>query len=372
MIDAQGGTRPPSAPRSVTPGPCCPSTVTHGLGHQVSQRRGEFAEPSSGSAAAPHAFRRFADFARERHGRRVHKITVDAGFDCPNRDGRLAFGGCSFCDNETFAPQARARGRGAQAPIAEQVREGLAKLRRRDPSALAYVYFQAYTNTYAPVPVLRERYLEALEADDSGALVVLDIGTRPDCVGDEVLDLLADLAPRTTVWLELGLQTAHDATQARLNRWHTLEDFHSAMLRSTGRGLLRCAHIILGLPGETREDMQETAHQVARSAPEGVKIHQLYIPVRSALAAPFRAGELALLTRDEFVELAADAVERLPPSTAIMRLGAELAGPRVLGPHWPGGRGGLPEQLDAILARRGTRQGSRYAQHEMAGTAGRS
>src|ERR671923_2972255 len=210
--------------------------------------------PSHPSVAAGPRYVRFADHLRRTFGCRVHKVCIDAGFTCPNRDGTVAVGGCIYCNNASFSPGNR------RLSVTAQLEQGKHFLRQRYGAQKFIAYFQAYTNTYGDVQVLQSLYDEALACED---IVGLAIGTRPDCVPDAVLDLLADYATRTYLWLELGLESGHDRTLVQLNRGHTVAAFHDAVQRAQQRHLQLCAHVILGLPGESSAAMHATVQHLA-------------------------------------------------------------------------------------------------------------
>jgi uncharacterized protein len=310
----------------------------------------------SGMAEA-RPWRTFSAYLRERFGCRVRKITVDGGFTCPNRDGTRGSGGCIYCNNEAFSPAVSGLGTGRPAaplPIRAQVEAAIARGGRRTPAKFM-VYFQAFTNTYAPVARLRERYDEALVHPD---IVALAIGTRPDCIDDAVLDLLSSYAPRHEVWLELGLQTIHDETLARINRGHTARAFLDAVNRARARPLKICVHVILGLPGETREHNRATADALARLPYHGLKIHPLAVVKGTILAEKYARGEVALLSEEAFVERAADFLERTPPDAVVQRLTADTLSSLLVAPAWCANKQRLLDRIAGELERRGTRQGS--------------
>src|SRR5215471_7691045 len=216
-------------------------------------------------------------FLRERFGAKVYRVTIDAGFTCPNVDGTVAVGGCVYCDNRSFSPNRRL----PRATVREQVQRGVAILQKRYGAERFIAYFQAATNTYAPVSKLRRLYDEALTHSD---VVGLAIGTRPDCVPDPVLELIQEFARDRYVCLELGLQTVHDRSLDWMNRGHHMDAFYDAVTRCQGRGLDLCAHVILGLPGESHEDMMETARVLACLPVQAVKIHNLHVVKDTPLA----------------------------------------------------------------------------------------
>jgi uncharacterized protein len=210
----------------------------------------------------------FKSFLVNRFGCRVHKLQIDAGFTCPNRDGKVAWGGCAYCDGRG----SNLRQQGPLPSVAEQISSGKALYRNLRGAAKFIAYFQTFTNTYAPAGKLRELYGEALAQQD---IVGLSIGTRPDCIDDEILSMLEGYAKRSHVWIEYGLQSIHDRTLQRMNRGHDAATFIEAVRKTAGRGLFICTHIIVGLPGETREQMLETARTVATLPIDGIKIHSL-------------------------------------------------------------------------------------------------
>ncbi len=281
---------------------------------------------------------------------KVAKIPLDAGFTCPNVDGSLAFGGCTYCDNKSFSPNARVE----RSTIAEQIRRGIERYR---PKGFEHfiAYFQASSNTYAPVPRLKELYDEALSFPE---VVGLSIGTRPDCVPDPVLDLVQSYTSRVRVWLEMGAQTMSDEANRRTNRVHTWGDFADALRRSSGRGFELVAHTILGLPGDTPDGMRETAVELGRLGIDSVKVHHLYVCPGTVIEDQYGRGEVRVMELDEYVGLACDFLERLPERVSIQRLVGELDGPYVLAPLWGCTKSEVLSRLEAEFVRRGTRQGS--------------
>lgn len=281
---------------------------------------------------------------------KVAKIPLDAGFTCPNVDGTLAFGGCTYCDNKSFSPNTR----GERASIGEQIRRGMDRYRRKGFERFI-AYFQASSNTYAAVPRLKELYDEALSFPE---VVGLSIGTRPDCVPDPVLDLVQSYTTRVRVWLEMGAQTMSDEANRRTNRVHTWGDFVDAVRRASGRGFELVAHTILGLPGDTPDGMRETALELGRMGIDSVKVHHLYVCPGTAMEEQYRRGEVSVLTLEEYVGLTCDVLERLPERVSLQRMVGELDGPYVVAPLWGRTKSEILALMDAELARRGTRQGS--------------
>lgn len=294
----------------------------------------------------------FSDALKRRFGGRVHKISVDAGFGCPNRtDGRQG-GGCIFCDPGGSGAVGIDRRKG----VAEQIEAGKEVMTRKYRAQHFLAYFQAFSNTAAPVDQLRALYTEALAVP---GVVGLCVGTRPDCVPDPVLDLLQELAREHYLWLELGLQSLHDPTLQRIRRGHDVACFVNAVRRAHGRGLPVCAHVILGLPGETRAMMLETVDGLARLGVEGIKLHLLHVLEGTELAEDYRRGDVPVMTQDDYVEMVADVLERLPAQMLIHRLTGDGPRERLLAPLWSLKKWEVLNAIDAAMARRGTRQGDR-------------
>lgn len=290
-------------------------------------------------------------FFKERFGCRVFKLPVNAGFSCPNRDGSIGTEGCIFCWNPSFSPVAEVGGRA----LHEQIEEG--KSRFRDDRKRKYlVYFQPYTNTYAPLPVLARLYLEALQEPD---VIGICVATRPDCLPVEVVELLDEIASRYHVWLELGLQSCHDRTLELINRGHRVRDFVDAVSRCRDRGFFICAHVILGLPGESREDMLATADFLSSQPVDGVKIHHLQVIDGTRLASMYRQGLVPVFTIASYVRLVCDFLERLRPDMVIHRLlGDTLEHEHLLAPVWKAGKAEILGMIEHELARRESSQGS--------------
>jgi len=287
-------------------------------------------------------------------GCRVQKITVDAGLSCPNRDGTIATGGCIYCNPRGSGTGAHARG----LSITEQLEAGKAAMARRYHARKFIAYFQAFSNTYAPVSNLRALYDEALAVDD---VVGLSIGTRPDCVSEPILALLQEYARRHLVWVEYGLQSARDATLAEINRGHDAACFLNAVAATRARGLPVCAHIILGLPNETRADMQFTAATLAAAEVDGVKIHNLYVVRGTPLEAQFAAGRYRCLEREEYADLVVDVLERLPARVVIQRLTGDPHPDELTAPDWCRDKRATLAAIRTALECRDSWQGKRCA-----------
>ncbi|HEY1065712.1 MAG TPA: TIGR01212 family radical SAM protein [Pirellulales bacterium] len=289
-------------------------------------------------------------FLRRKYGQRVQRVSLDAGMTCPNVDGTVARGGCVFCDNRSFSPSRRV----PRAAVIAQLDEGIRRLKLRYKVDRFLAYFQPATNTYAPVERLRGLYEAALEHEK---VVGLAIGTRPDCVPDDVLELLQELAGRTYLSVEYGLQTIHDRSLDWMNRGHHADAFYDAMNRSRGRGFEIGVHLILGLPGETRDDVLASAEAAAKAGMHAVKIHNLYAVRRTPLADWVEAGTVKLMERDEYISLVVDVIERLPPTCIVERISGEAPPKYLIGPEWCLDKVGIKAALDAEFERRDTYQG---------------
>ncbi len=295
----------------------------------------------------------FSQHLKKRFGVRVHKISIDAGFGCPNRNGGRSGAGCLFCDPGGSG----AVGIERQLSVAEQIEQGKEVMSRKYKAGQFMAYFQPFSNTLAPVSQLRALYDEALAVDD---VVGLAVGTRPDCLPPDVLDLLDEYSRRTYFWLELGLQSRHDRTLDWLQRGHNFATFAKAFQEAKSRGLRVCVHVILGLPGENRDDMLETADVLADLQVDGVKLHLLHVLRNTPLGDLYTENKVKLLAMDEYVELVVDVVERLHPETLIHRLTGDGPRDQLLAPLWSLNKWEVLNAIDAEFARRGSRQGDHY------------
>lgn len=300
----------------------------------------------------PNRYNDLNSYLRGLFGCRVQKITVDAGLSCPNRDGAVATGGCIYCNSQGSGTGAHGRG----LSIAAQLEAGKAAMARRYRAEKFIAYFQSFSNTYAPVERLRALYEEALDVE---GVVGLFIGTRPDCVPEPVLDLLQEMARRCLVWVEYGLQSARDATLAVINRGHDAACFLRALAATRRRGIQVCAHIILGLPGETAADARFTAQTLAAAGVDGVKLHNLYVVKGTRLEALFRSGAYRCLERREYVDQVVDVLERLPARTVIQRLTGDPHPEELAAPSWSREKAATLKAIHETLERRDTWQGKR-------------
>ena len=273
-------------------------------------------------------YRDYNSYLKEIFGQRVQKISLDAGLGCPNRDGGISRKGCIYCDP-------RGSGTGAKIlrdiSIHEQLITGIEWAKKRYDAKKYIAYFQSFTNTYAPVGVLKDLYSEALSFEE---MVGLSVGTRPDCIDREKLELLKFYADNYLVWIEYGLQSAHDSTLEVINRGHDVKAFTDAVQMTAEYGINSCAHVILGLPGETRNMMLETARFLADQPLNGVKIHSLYITKGTQIAKMYHNGEVSCMERDEYIEILIDFLELLPPEFIIQRVTGDPYRCDLIAPSW--------------------------------------
>lgn len=294
----------------------------------------------------------YSFFLRQRFGEPVYRISLDGRFTCPNIDGTVTTGGCVFCDNRSFSPSRRLGRR----EIERQLEDGMARVGSRYNCRKFIAYFQPGTNTYAPVDHLRQMYQSALAHPGVAGLAV---GTRPDCVPNDVLDLLDELAGETYVSVEIGMQTMHDRSLDWMNRGHHHEATCDAMRRSRDRRFHIGCHLIAGLPGETRDDVLSSVDEMVRLGFHSVKIHNLYAVKDTPLADELLDGRVHLLELDEYVSLVVDILERLPPDMVVERLHGDAPPEYLIGPSWCADRNAFYQALHRELEQRDTWQGKR-------------
>lgn len=283
-------------------------------------------------------------FLRNRFGCRVQKISLDAGLGCPNRDGRVGTGGCIYCNL-----LGSGTGAGARQDMEEQLESGKKFLRRRYKARKFIAYFQSFSNTYGPVDRLESLYRRALAVPD---IVGLAIGTRPDCVPDEVLDMIARLSRETYVYMEYGLQSIHDRTLQRINRGHDYNAFLDALGRTRARGIDVCVHVILGLPGETAADMLATARAIAALDIQGIKIHLLYVSRGTILHELFLRGEYKCLELGEYAEIMCEFLSVLPEGMVIHRITGDPHKDEVIAPLWSLDKQSVRDEIERKLRER--------------------
>jgi len=292
----------------------------------------------------------YRDYLKQVFPFRVYKIGLDAGFTCPNRDGSVAYGGCVYCENRSFSPNSK----DAKRSVSEQIVSGMEFYRRHFKAEKFIAYFQAYTNTYGPISLLDNLYREALTFPD---VVGLSIGTRPDCLPDEIIDLLSCYSKKTHLWVEIGLQSMHEDTLKWMNRGHSFDQFVDAITRVKLKGLRVCVHVILGFPGETHEMMMQTADILAGLNIDGLKIHHLYVAENTMLEKMYEKGGMNLLSLDEYIQIVCDFLERIPPNVAIQRLTGELTGDYLIAPKWGASKMVILTAIENEFARRNSFQG---------------
>jgi hypothetical protein len=292
----------------------------------------------------------FGHYLRQRFGCRVQKITIDAGFSCPNREGRKPRDGCVFCNNTGFSPNTRVDA----GQVREQLEQGISRTRQRSRASRFIAYFQAYSNTFGSAEHLKSLYDQVWDFPE---VVGLSIGTRPDCVDQAKINLIADQARHGEVWIEYGLQSAHDETLERINRGHSYQHFLDAVDMTRDRGIRICAHTILGLPGEDRDMMLETHRQLAELPIDGIKIHLLHVMRDTVLEDQYKQGHVAMLERQAYVSLLCDVLELLPPTVVIQRMHADAPRDVLVAPQWCLDKSGVLNDIKRELADRQSWQG---------------
>ena len=306
-------------------------------------------------------FNAFGAYLRRRFGGRIQRVSIDAGFTCPNVDGTAAKGGCNFCDNRSFSPSRRVRLK----QVREQLASGFITVRQRYDKVQGFIaYFQPATNTYAPVDQLTELYQLAITADP--AVVGLAIGTRPDCVPESVLMMLETLSHDQYVSLEFGMQTIHDEGLRWMNRAHNHADMVNAIDRSRGRGFECCAHVILGIPDETHEMMMHTAAEIGRLGFDAVKLHNLYAVRGTPLGEEVLAGKVKMMEYDDYIQVVVDFLERIPPETIVERVSGDAPPDFLIEPKWCLQKSKLRLAIEKEFRDRGTQQGARFIKPKIA------
>lgn len=267
---------------------------------------------------------------KRQFGQKIYKVSLDGGMSCPNRDGTVGTGGCTFCSQGGSGEFAV--GRTGYPDVWEQIEQAKTRVHRKISGEGKYIaYFQSYTNTYAPVDYLRTLFERAITHPD---IVALSVGTRPDCLGDEVVALLKELNRQKPVWVELGLQTIHEKTAERIHRGYRLEVFEDAYRRLKEAGLTVVVHVILGLPGETKEEMLETVDYLGKIPVDGIKLQLLHILKGSQMATEYEKNPFSLMELEEYLDLILTCVARLPQSVVIHRLSGDGAKALLIGPAW--------------------------------------
>ncbi len=290
---------------------------------------------------------------RQTFNSKIFKVSLNAGFTCPNIDGTKGVGGCSYCSPDGSGDF----GGDPKKSITEQFNSVKEKLHKKWPEAKYIAYFQAHTNTYAPLDTLKKYYETALSIEN---VVGLSIATRADCISKATADYLSELSNRTYLEVELGLQTTFDSTAKKINRCHSYADFLKGYDMLKKRGINICVHIINGLPGETHEMMVENIKKVAKLRPHSVKIHLLHIIKGTAMENELKKGEVKLLDRDEYVNIVCDQLEALPPETVIQRITGDGDINKLIGPLWSLKKFCVMNEIDKEMLRRDSFQGKYF------------
>ena len=296
------------------------------------------------------AYRSLSESLKETFGCKVYKLSLDGGMTCPNRDGTVGTRGCIFCSG---AGEFAAAGES----MAQQIALAKKRVEQKNPSGRYIAYFQSFTNTYAPVSRLRELFTAAMEPEE---ILALAVATRADCLGDEVLELLEELNQSKPVWVELGLQTIHAKTADYIRRGCGLAAFDRAIAELKRRGITVILHMILGLPGETAEEMLATADYIAHSGADGVKFHLLYVQEGTDLAEEYRAGRVRVLEKEEYIPLLAECVQRMPPSMVIHRLTGDGDKRTLIAPLWSADKKRVLNDIRRYFEEKGVEQGAHF------------
>ena len=291
-------------------------------------------------------------FLRNKFGGKVFKISLDAGFTCPNRDGRVSTGGCIFCSSKGSGDFT-----GTAKDLVEQFYEVKNMMNKKWKKGKYIAYFQAYTNTYADVETLRERYYSILNLED---VVGIAIATRPDCLPVDVLELLEEINSRTYLWVELGLQTMHEKTAGFINRGYGLDTYIASVRELKKRNIEVVTHEIIGLPGENKQEMLQTVDFIANTGTQGIKLHLLHLLKDSRLEKIYSHGEFQLMSMEDYVETIVDCIERIPESMVIHRITGD--GPRdtLIGPKWSLKKFEVINAIEHLMMDRDTWQGKKY------------
>lgn len=289
---------------------------------------------------------------RQEFGEKIFKVPIDAGFDCPNRDGTVAKGGCTFCSVSGSGDMIVA----PEAPLPEQFEKEIAMMHKKWPQVDKYiVYFQNFTNTHAPVAVIRKRFEQVLTLP---GVVGISVGTRPDCLPEDVVDYLAELNQRFYLWVELGLQTTFETTSNAINRAHDYQTYLDGVASLRKHNIRVCTHLINGLPGETIEMMQENVRRTIQDSDiQGIKLHLLHLMRNTRMLRDYHEGRLQLMRRDTYVSLICDQLEMIPPEIIIHRLTGDAPWDSLVGPMWSLKKWEVLNEIDQEMLRRNSYQG---------------
>ncbi len=297
-------------------------------------------------------YNQYSAHLKNKFGVKVYKITLDAGFSCPNRDGTISTGGCIFCDEGGSFSQAHSN----LLSIEEQVEEGIKTLSKRFKAEKFMSYFQAFSNTYKPVKELEKIYNSALNHPD---ITGISIGTRPDCIDDDKIKLISSYKKDYYTWIEYGLQSIHDKTLKKINRGHDFDCFLRAYEKTKEAGINVCVHVIFGL-WETHDEIMQTAQKLAELNVDGVKIHMLCALENTKLAQIYKEGGIDFMSEDEYVKTVCDFLEYLPETTTIHRLAGNGMSSELIAPKWLGKKFDCLNKIDRELINRNSYQGSKF------------
>lgn len=292
-------------------------------------------------------------FLRDKFGEKVFKVSLDGGFSCPNRDGKISKGGCLFCSERGSGDFAGDR----EFSISKQFADVKNMMSNKWKNGKYIAYFQAYTNTYAPIEVLRKKYEEALSQE---GVVAMAIATRPDCLENDVLDLLDEINKKVYLWIELGLQTSNDESAKRINRGYNLNVFENAMKKLKERNIDVVVHDILGLPGESKEDMINTINYIAHSGAKGVKFHLLHLMKQTPLVKVYEKGNLEFLSQEDYIELITKGISMLPEDMVVHRLTGDAPRELLIGPMWSLKKWEVLNSIDKTLEENDLWQGKNF------------
>jgi len=298
----------------------------------------------------PLRYNSFGSYIRKKFGTTVYKVNVDAGFTCPNRDGTIGTSGCIYCNNDSFRPSSCK----PTLSITEQIRNGVTHIRKRYKAERFLVYFQPYTNTYAAVDELKRLYKEAISEP---SIIGLAIGTRPDCVDEEKIELLQELAERYFILIEYGMQSIYDKSLEFINRGHNYKTFLKALDLTKNRGIFIGAHVIVGFPSETREEMLSMADEISHLPIEFLKIHQLQVVRNTPLEGMYRDDPFHVFVYGEYLEFITEFIERLSPQIVLQRLFATAPDYILIAPRWGKSRQEILRDIKKRLELKGTYQG---------------
>jgi radical SAM protein (TIGR01212 family) len=302
-------------------------------------------------------YRKFSYYLKKKFGCRVHKISVDANFSCPNIDGKLSKNGCIYCNNYAFSPSLR-----KNLTLEEQIIKGIEYGKKRFKAEKFIVYFQPYSNTYAPIEILKEKYDVIKKFPE---VVGISIGTRPDCIDEEKLQLIESYSKSYEVWIEYGLQSIHDRTLKIINRNHTYSDFLSAYEMTRKRNINICVHVIIGLPGESKYEIIKTAKECGRLKIDGIKIHPIHVLKNTQLEKIYNEGKFKVMEMEEYIDILSEFLSYLYTETIIQRITADCNWNYLIAPIWLKGKQKILKLLEERMKERNLYQGKYFEKEEV-------